>query len=65
MTEYSNTAIASAIDEWVHSERDRAILKRRLIDGLTYDELSVEFNLSIRRIKEIVYKAQIRVFNHL
>lgn len=65
MKEYSNSAINTAIDEYVHSERDRAILKRRLIDGLSYDELSVEFNLSVRRIKDIVYKAQERVFAHI
>lgn len=65
MKEYSNSAINTAIDEYVHSERDRAILKRRLIDGLSYDELSVEFNLSVRRIKIIVYKAQERVFAHV
>lgn len=65
MKEYSNSAINTAIDEYVHSERDRAILKRRLIDGLSYDELSVEFNLSVRRIKTIVYKAQERIFIHM
>lgn len=65
MKEYSNSAINTAIDEYVHSQRDRAILKRRLIDGLSYDELSVEFNLSVRRIKIIVYKAQERVFAHV
>ena len=33
----SNTQLANAIDEWVHSERDRKILKKRLIDGICYE----------------------------
>ena len=28
------------IDEWVFSERDRRILKLRLLDGLTYERLA-------------------------
>lgn len=36
---YSNTQIANLIDEYIHSERDRKILKDRLINGLTYAEL--------------------------
>ena len=63
--DYSNSAVAAAIDEWIHSERDRAILKRRLIDGLTYERLAEEFDLSVRYVKSIVYKAQERVFSHM
>ena len=63
--DYSNSDISAAIDEWVHSERDRAILKRRLIDGIVFETLAEEFDLSVRQIKTIVYKAQERVFWHL
>lgn len=56
---------ASLIDEWIFSERDRNILKRRLLDGLTYKELEAEFNLSIDRLKRIVYKSQNKLFKHL
>lgn len=65
MIEYSNSQIAALIDEYIHSERDRAILKRRLIDGITYDELSAEFSISVRHIKTIVYKGQDRLFRRI
>ena len=65
MIEYSNSQIAALIDEYIHSERDRAILKRRLIDGKTYDELSAEFDISVRHIKTIVYKRQQSLFQRL
>lgn len=63
--EYSNTEISQAIDDYIHSDRDRQILKSRLIDGLTYDELSDRYHLSARRIKTIVYKAQEGLFKRL
>ena len=65
MIEYSNSQVSKAIDEWIHSERDRAILKRRLIDGLTYEALAEEFELSTRQIKKIVYKTSESLFYHL
>ena len=33
------------IDEWIFNERDRAILKRRLLDGKTFEQLAEEFDL--------------------
>ena len=63
--DYSNSEISALIDEWVHSERDRAILKRRLIDGIVFEALAEEFDLSVRQVKTIVYKAQECVFRHL
>jgi DNA-directed RNA polymerase sigma subunit (sigma70/sigma32) len=61
----STTEIAKIIDEWIFNERDRRILKRRLIDGLTYESLAEEFDLSTPRIKTIVYKCQDKVFKHI
>lgn len=65
MMEYTNSEIAQAIDEYIHSERDRAILKRRLIDGICFEPLSEEFQLSVRQVKSIVYKGQEKVFSKI
>ena len=56
MIEYKNSDIANLIDEYIHSERDRAILKRRYIDGICYEKLAEEFDLSVWHVKNIVYK---------
>jgi DNA-directed RNA polymerase specialized sigma24 family protein len=53
------------IDEWIFSERDRMILKRRLLDGICYEPLAEEFDLSVRQVKKIVYKSQEKIFRHL
>ena len=53
------------IDEWIFNERDRAILKRRLLDGICYEPLAEEFNLSVQQTKHIVYQLQNRLFKKL
>ena len=65
MPEYRNSEIRRIIDEHIHSERDREILKRRLIDGVCFEPLAEEFNLSVRYIKAVVYKHQEVVFRYL
>ena len=65
MKELSRSQLETLIDEWIFSERDRAILKRRMLDGICFDQLADEFNLSVRQIKNIVYKAKDRLFKHL
>jgi hypothetical protein len=59
-----NSVIANTIDEWIKSERDRKILKRRLIDGICYEPLAEEFKMSVRQIKNIVYKSETILFSH-
>lgn len=64
----SRSEIERAIDEWIigkDAERNRAILRRRLIDGITFEKLAEEFDLSVRRVKTIVYNNQDRLFRHI
>ena len=63
--EYTNSQVSALIDDLIHSERDRAIMKRRYIDGITYERLAEEFNLSVPRIKTIVYHGWNKVIMHL
>lgn len=65
MKDYSRSEISAAIDEWIFNERDRAILKRRLLDGIPYEPLAEEFDLSVAQIKRIVYKSRGKLFKHL
>lgn len=52
----SNTNLSMLIDEWIKGERDRQIMKRRLIDCVHYEPLAEEFNLSVQRVCKIVSK---------
>ena len=53
------------IDEWIFNERNRSILKRRLLDGIRYEDLAEEFGLSVRQVKTIVYRSETRLFTHI
>ena len=63
--EYSNSRIREIIAEYIHSERDRRLLERRLIDGVTFEKLAEELDMSDRQVRRIVYKLQQELFKHL
>ena len=62
---YTNSQMSELIDEHIHSERDRNILKRRLIDGVCYEPLAEEFDLSTVQVKRIVYRESVLLFKML
>ena len=64
MMDYRNSEMIAVIDEVVHSERDRKILKRRYIDGIVFETLAEEFDMSVRQIQNIVYRYQVKLFKH-
>lgn len=47
------SALRHNIDERIFSERDRTVLKRRYIDGLTYKEIADENYMSEKQIRRI------------
>lgn len=64
----SRTEIEFAIDEWIigkNAERDRKVLRRRLIDGVTFERLAEEQELSISQVKRIIWKNAEIIFRHL
>lgn len=55
----SNAEIIATIDNYVrgrNAERNRKLLKRRLIDGVTLERLAEEFEMSVTQIKDIIRK---------
>ena len=52
----TNSQIAEIIGEHIHSERDRQILKMKLIDGLTYEKIAENVQMSPRYIRSLVKK---------
>lgn len=65
MKEYTNSQIENIIDEHIHSQIHRDILKSRFIDGLTYEQISEKYDLSVSQTKNIIYKKQDAIFSHL
>ena len=63
--EYTNSQIRELIAEHIHSERDRKILERRLIDGIVFEKLAEEFDMSPRQIRNVVHKCECILFRHI
>ena len=63
--EYTNSRIREIITDYIHSERDRRILERRLIDGVTFEKLAEEHELSVSQVKRIIWKGSEIVFRKL
>jgi len=63
--EYTNSQIRRIIEDFIHSERDRKILIRRLIDGITFEKLAEEQEMSVRQIKNIIYRDEKIIFSKL
>lgn len=64
----SKSQLTNLIDEWIigkNAERDREILKRRLIDGISFERLGEEFDLTPKQIMNIVYKREEHLFAHI
>lgn len=49
-----NSEIEHRIREAIHSERDRRIMRLRLVDGLTYERIAEAVEMSPRQIHAIV-----------
>lgn len=66
--ELSNAELSELIDNYIrglHAERNRKMLKDRLINGLLYDQLAEKYELSVCQAKRIIYKTQEQLFKHL
>ena len=61
MWDFSRCEWEQLIDSWIFSERDRAVIKRRLLDGITFERLSEEFDISTRQAVNIVHKCNERI----
>ena len=53
------------IDEHIFSERDRKMIKRKILDGITFEALAEEFDLSVQRTKAVVYDAAARLLRYV
>lgn len=52
----TNSELAELISEHIHSERDRQIMRMKLIDGLTYEKIAENVEMSPRYIRSLVRK---------
>ena len=50
----SNSQLSELISEHIHSERNRQIMRMKLIDGLTYEKIAEIVQMSPRYVRALV-----------
>jgi DNA-directed RNA polymerase specialized sigma24 family protein len=53
------------IDEFIFNEEHRAMLKRNLLDGKTYEQLAEEFDCSRDKIARLIPRLQNQLFKKI
>ena len=53
------------IDEFIFDEEHRAMLKRNLLDGKTYEQLAEEFDCSRDKVARLIPRLQNRLFKKI
>ena len=53
------------IDEWIFKDLYRELMKDRLLNGLTYDQLADKYDISFRNVQNIVYKCTDKLIKHI
>lgn len=64
-TDYSNSKMQTLIDEYIHSERDRQILRLRMIDGQTYEQIAEAVCLSSKQVYRIITREAAKLYKYL
>ena len=65
MKDYTNSQIIALIDEHIHHALHRQMLKDRLIDGMTYEQIAEKHDMSVRQTKNIIYKSTDKIIKYL
>ena len=63
--EYTNSQIRELIMEYIHSAVDRKMVYRRLVDGLTFEKISEEFQLDVKTVRKRIHKCENELFRHI
>ena len=61
----SRSEWGSLIDEYIFNEEHRAMLKRNLLDGRTYEQIAEQFDCSRDKVARLIPKLQNRLFKKI
>lgn len=53
------------IDRWIFDEKHREMLKRNLLDGITYEKLAEEFECSRDKVARLIPRLKNRLFSKI
>lgn len=53
------------ISQRISNERDREIFERSYLDDVPYEQVATEFDMSVRRVKEISKRIEKELLKHI
>lgn len=53
------------IEQYIFNQKYRSVLRRRLFDGIGYEPLAEEYQMSVRQVKNIVYKSMNKIISKI
>lgn len=66
--EYNRSKLETVIYEWINgenAERNRKLVSRRLFDGVTFERLAEEFELSPKQARNVFHRCEEIIFKHV
>ena len=61
----STSQLDKLVDEWIYDERDRLLVKRKLMGHKTYEQVAEEFEISPRTAITIVHRGLDIIVRHI
>ena len=63
--EYTNSQIRELIDEHIHNADDRKMLLLRLVDGMTFEQIGFEMQMTTKTVRLRIHKGEEVLFRHI
>lgn len=63
--EYTNSAIRELIAEYCHNADDRKMLEMRLVDGMTFEQIGFEMNMTTKTVRIRIHRQEEILFKHI
>lgn len=63
--EYTNSLIRELIDEHIHNADDRKMLLLRLVDGMTFEQIGFEMQMTTKTVRLRIHKGEEILFRHI
>ena len=63
--EYTNSKIRELIAEYCHNSEDRKMLELRLIDGMSFEKIGFEMQMTTKTVRKRIHRQEENLFKHL
>ena len=63
--EYTNSYIRELIEEHCHNLDDRKMLRLRLIDGMTFEQIGFEMGMTAKTVRVRIHRQEEILFRHV